>query len=46
MMNNLNQAYKVGETHVIHDRKEFLSFLEQVYPRLVSEVVVAGCGRQ
>jgi hypothetical protein len=46
MMNNLNQTYEVGETHVIHDRKEFLSFLEQVYPRLVSEVVVACSDRQ
>jgi hypothetical protein len=45
MMKNLNQTYEVGETHVIHDRKEFLSLLEQVYPRPISEVVVACCDR-
>jgi hypothetical protein len=46
MMNILNQTYAIGETHVIHDRKDFLPLVEQVYPRLVSEVVVACCDRQ
>jgi hypothetical protein len=35
MMNNVQQIHQVDETRIIQYHKEFLSFLKQVYSRLV-----------
>jgi hypothetical protein len=45
MMIKMKQTSQVDETYVIRDHKEFVPVLEQVYGRLVSEVVIAGRSR-